>query len=303
MEDVLTMSDAKLAELVVEKFMKHVPCLIRFAMNPQKKDGKFSSVTFEDHTGILFGCHYLGKENSPFELGIYFKDPLSIENQVSTKRDTKVIHIVQRSERVFKVFNCAAFTGTCYYNIDEFGKNTTHYKKDAYNHTKIQLIPNDDSSWTRTINVFPFAKRAWLDRKRMFRFLSGDAEFRCPTRNTSLLEQLSPLLCDPLKFKPICGRSSLVGRGRQKRKLSVEDTSSFSSNTKATAPQQRKKISSSPRVNSEEVLSLARVKCPGCERFLMRHPGDNGYIADNSHQSEDCCNIQVCSVNNNIYLF
>jgi hypothetical protein len=288
MEDVLTMSDAKLADLVVAKFMKHVPCLIRFAMNPQKKDGKMSGVTFEDHTGILFGCHYLGKENSPFELGIYFKDPLSIESPTSKKRNSKVICTIERSKRVFKVFNCAAFTGTCYYNIDEFGKNTTHYKKDAYNHTKIQLIPNDESSWTKTINVFPFAKRAWIDRKRMFRFLSGDAEFRYPIQNTSLLEQLSPILCDPLKFKPICGRSSLIGRGRQKRQLSVD--------TKPNSKQQR--------TTCEEVVSLARVKCPGCERFMMRHPEDNGCIADNSHQSQDCCNIQVCLVNFiKIYLF
>ena len=275
--DVLKMDEQSLADLVTCKFLKHTPCKIRFSSKPrQSSTGNF--ITMDDQTGVLFGCKYTGNRQKPFELGIYFRDPLEFRKNTSGYS----ISVLNRSQRQFKVFCGSSFLSTCYYNWDEFKTNCTMYKKDTYNFTEIQLIPGDESSWQKTTNVFPFASRNWKTKESIHKFLAGGLPQ--PLRNEALCGALPLEDCDPIHFNPIRGRSSIKGRGLDE----IVDSQPMSRDT------QHKRSRS---VNSgKQGPHRYRIVCPGCQRYIKQTLEDNGYDVDNSHQTQDCCGIQVCKV-------
>ena len=305
LDDVLEMDGEILANLVIEKFLKHTPCKIRF--RPKPRQSLNGSLTMDDQTGILFGCKYTTDRRKPFEFGIYFKDPLLFEN------DNKSISLVERPHRHHKVFSGPSFVSTCYYNWDEHGTNKTMYKKDTYNCTEVKLIPGNDSSWQKTTEVFPFAHRHWKSKDCIHHFLVHSAHL--PLKNVDLISQLSPVDCDPRHFNPIHGRSSMKGRGFVHMVNPVQLETLNQSRTNFTTSQASSVISSvttseEPNVTKltseftrqkrqrtdESIHSHNRIECPGCQRFIKTTTDGNGYEPDNSHPTQDCCNIQVCKV-------
>jgi hypothetical protein len=277
--DVLEMNEHSLANLVIEKFLQHTPCKIRFSVKPRQSSGD-SQLTMDDQTGVLFGCNYTGKKTNPFEFGIYFKDPLQFE------KDGESISLVDPLHRQHKVFSGSSFVGTCYYNWDEFKTNCTMYKKDTYNCTEVQLIPGNESSWQRTTDIFPFASRLWKTKASIHRFLTGCSHL--PVKNDSLCELLSTADCNPRHFSPIRGRSSIKGRGLDEIVP-----------TRHCPPSQHKRSRSAMIIQTQKGR---RIVCPGCQRFIKNTPEDNGYEIDDSHQTQDCCGIQVCKVQQIYYL-
>ena len=274
LNDVLEMDGEILANLVIEKFLKHTPCKIRF--RPKPRESLHGSLTMDDQTGILFGCKYTTDKRKPFEFGIYFKDPLHFGS------DNKSVSLVERPHRHHKVFSGPSFVGTCYYNWDDHGTNKTMYKKDTYNFTEVQLIPENDSSWQKTTEVFPFAHRHWKSKECIFHFLVQSTNM--PIKNEALIAYLSPVDCNPRRFRPIHGRSTLRGRG-----LATMINQKPESSTQKTLEHKRSRLEKS-------IQARSYADCPGCRRFIKITSDDNGYEADNSHQTQDCCQIQVCKV-------
>lgn len=213
------LSIASIQTTIMEKINAFCPILIRFRSKPQDK-----TKNYEEQTGILCGCKNV---SGRFDFGIYYKDPLEIQYapgnrrspQKATESGSSPITIIQQNERVYKIFNGPAFTMTCYYLWDNNGNNSSDkcYVRDFYSGTDLQLIPGDDSSWTKTDLVFPKEVRNVSDYKVTCKFLNDNGPIKLPFKNDSLLKILPDDHNVSNFIISIHGRRSLPGRGIPKK--------------------------------------------------------------------------------------
>ena len=279
------MDDMEVTGLIVEKLIKHMPCLIRF--NRKAQDS--SSPGFDEHTGILFGCHFTAGN---FEFGIYFKDPLSTDIKLSR------IQLIEKSKRVYKVFAGAAFIMTCYYHWDKNGtlSSSTPYTRTFYIGADVQCIPNTEVSWVKMGDICPKGIRSRSNMKEVRQFLAGEMDDKLPVPNESLRSILDPSKCHPRQFHALTGRRKLMGRGpartekkttkirASKKRKSVEekysdDDESEDNNEDTSGGEKRQHVSTSLQINISP-------SCPGCECQLT-----DPWILD---PSKYCCGIQIC---------
>jgi hypothetical protein len=289
------MEDMDVTALLVEKLIQHMPCLIRFGAKSQTS----TSPGYDDHTGILFGCHY---SSGRFEFGIYFKDPLQM--------DSKMTHIqfVNKAQRSYKVFAGTAFIMTCYYHWDEEGHMTSSspYTRNFYDGAEVQLEPNSSDKWRRMKHVLPEAVRKRTDLRQVHTFLSGGMNNTLPLANKRLLSVLDPTKCNPRQFYALVGRRKLMGRGirdptqpqakrgrggqsrgsrqgrtGQKRKADSEEETIHKKNREAV---DLPNLDVLPPITLQP--SLPPLSCPGCERQISEFWQNN--------PSFSCCSISIC---------
>jgi hypothetical protein len=284
--DLEAMDDMEVTGLIVEKLIKHMPCLIRF--NRKAQDS--SSPGYDEHTGILFGCHFTAGN---FEFGIYFKDPLSTDIKLSR------IQLVEKSKRVYKVFAGAAFIMTCYYHWDKNGtlSSSTPYTRTFYIGADVQCKPNSEGSWVKMGDIFPSGIRSRSNMKEVQQFLAGEMDDRLPVPNESLRSILDPSKCHPRQFHALTGRRKLMGRGpartekkttkirASKKRKSIEEKYSDDNeeeednNEDTSGGEKRQHVSPSIQINISP-------SCPGCECQLT-----DRWILD---PSQYCCGIEIC---------
>lgn len=315
--------DIDMCSLIKEKWLKHLPCLIRF----NRKAQGAGTPGYEDHTGILFGCHCV---SGNFEFGIYFKDPLS------TDKTAKQVELVPAERRQYKVFAGASFVMTCYYHWDSYGtlSSSTPYTRTFYEGAEIQLNPNK-STWIKMQRCFPTDVRKRTDLKDVYDFLTGKMDQNLPVANFSLNNLLDPVKCNPVQFNAMSGRRNLTGRGGPSTKVSGKEKTPKQSkiprrkrspNPPKSTSQPTKKRGRKPKVElyvdddnyedekvdkdkelknpQQHIGSLPCLKpttqtqqpnpplhipsCPGCDCHLTQY---TKWIFD---PSESCCSIQVC---------
>jgi len=226
------MDHADIKTMIVEKMVRHMPCLIRFTMKQQNE----TSPGVQDHTGILFGCQVSGGK---FEFGIYFKDPLQVDGKISTSNPHGV-RILEPSQQSYKIFAGAAFSMTCYYHWDKEGRlsDTTPYTRDFYAATEVQLNPNKSDSWARMNSIFPKKIRKLEEMEQVHQFLSGSMDDKLPVSNPLLIPHLNAK-CQPRYFSAHTGRRMLMGRGRSRGHKRMKESTDPS-----TKPKKRPKSSS-----------------------------------------------------------
>jgi hypothetical protein len=205
------LEDIDMCSLIKEKWLKHLPCLIRFNRKAQGP----GTPGYEDHTGILFGCHCV---SGNFEFGIYFKDPLS------TDKTAKQVELVPAEKRQYKVFAGASFVMTCYYHWDSHGtlSSSTPYTRTFYEGAEIQLNPSK-STWIKMQHGFPKDVRNRTNIKDVYDFLTGQLDKNLPVANGSLNVLLDPIKCNPVQFNAMCGRRNLTGRGGPSTRTSTKE--------------------------------------------------------------------------------
>jgi hypothetical protein len=309
-EEFCKLEDTDVTSLIMEKLGKHLPCLIRFNRKAQDVD----TPGYEDHTGILFGCHCV---SGNFEFGIYFKDP------ISTDKDMKHIELIPANKRQYKVFAGASFIMTCYYHWDSRGtlSNTTPYTRTFYEGAEIQLNPNSPNTWVKMQKCFPKDVRNRTNNLDVFNFLTGKMDDDLPVANASLITKLDPTKCHPTQFNALSGRRNLMGRGGPSKKTLNKTDKKEPSTKRKRIPNLEKKPNQHPQKRcrkpkqhkpsiSEEdeeeenlsppltnqimpqLLTQIPVKptpsCPGCDCHLTDK------IEWGFDPSSSCCGIKVC---------
>jgi hypothetical protein len=219
MSSLSAMKPLEIAQEMVNKWIKHLPTVIRFNSLPQIPDGP----GFKEHTGILFGCRIV---NGRFEFGIYFKDPLEIKTTGVSKKgserskcdgvgDIQQITTLPISKRTFKIFGGSAFSMTCYYNWDVQGSNcyNRRYTREFFKNTAVQMIPGDETSWGLMNSIFPLGVRSLSDYQSILKFLNGTRDNELPIPNMKLKKYLSNA-CHPTSFTPTIIGRRLKGKGK-----------------------------------------------------------------------------------------